>query len=276
MEGIETKENLPQPRLEIRQEKSLEFIAQSIHSYEDVGDEEAVFMLALTLEHPEWKDDILEQIKKHKPHVKDVGKILERLEKDYFSSGWQSQIQPNAEDAIWWTEHLPEAKMRITNLISYFRPSADEIAKKVVIIPSDRLLPSKETGQSFHIGDTTVIMSHTENPMNLEHEFLHGIINPITEELAGEIPQEKVVALASEKLKKGEEYGEHALSILNEDLIRTYNEFIENEKLNIAIINNELREIVYQLYQRFNKERKTNPKIKFKDFFAREIKSLFG
>ena len=154
--------------------------------------------------------------------------------------------------------------------------SADEIAKKVVIIPSDRLLPSKETGQSFHIGDTTVIMSHTENPMNLEHEFLHGIINPITEELAGEIPQEKVVALASEKLKKGEEYGEHALSLLNEELIRTYNEFIENEKLNIAIINNELREIVYQLYQRFNKERKTNPKIKFKDFFAREIKSLFG
>lgn len=223
MENLATKEKLPQPQLEVRQEKSLEFITQSIQDYEDVGDEEAVLMLTLTLDHPEWKDTILEQIKQHKPHVQNVEKILEKLKKNYFSSGWQSQIQPNAEDAIWWAEHLPETKAQIANLLTYFRPLPDEVVKKIIIVPSDKLLSSKNTGSSFHVGDAIVIMSHTENPENFEHEFLHGIINPLTEKFEGEIPQRKVVALASGKLKVEEMYGDHALSLLNEELIRTYN-----------------------------------------------------
>lgn len=221
MEEIATREILPKPQFEIRQEKSLEFIALTIKDYEDIGDDEAVFMLALTLDHPEWKDSILEQMKQHKPHVQNVEKILEKLRKNY--SGWQSQSQPNAEDVMWWTEHLPETKTRIADLIAYFRPSSGEVAKKIIIVPSDKLLSSKDTGSSFHVGDTTVIMSHTENTENFEHEFLHGIINPMTEELAGKIPQEKVVALASSKLKVEEMYGDHSLSLLNEELIRTYN-----------------------------------------------------
>lgn len=323
MEEIRTREILPKPQFEIRQEKSLEFIAHTIKDYEYVGDEEAVFMLALTLDHPEWKDFILEQMKKNKPHVQNVEKILERLRENY--SGWQSQIQPNAEDAVWWTEHLPEVKVRIEDLLAYFRPSPGEVAKKIIIVPSDKLLSSKDTGSSFHVGDTIVIMSHTENTENFEHEFLHGIINPTTEDLAEKIPDEKVVALASDKLKVEEMYGDHALSLLNEELIRTYN-FIKLKKpirtlANFTVLvdslsedsfaelinteprtkerfatvgiyslpdfktkvkeyydryeKNELRERVYHLYERFNSEKINNPNIKFKNFFTREIESLF-
>ena len=67
------------------------------------------------------------------------------------------------------------------------------MVKKIIIVPSDKLLSSKDTGSSFHVGDTIVIMSHTENLENFEHEFLHGIINLMTEELAEEIPQEKLL-----------------------------------------------------------------------------------
>ncbi len=275
MESLGVKEKLPQPQIEVRQEKSLEFVAKAIKDYEDVGDDEAVFMLALTLDHPEWKDSILEQIKQHKPHVRNVDKILERLKENYFSLSWQSQIQSNAEDTVWWNEHLLEVKTRIINLISYFRPSSNEVAKKVIIIPSDKLLESKDAGGSFHVGDTAIIMSHTKNLGNFEHEFLHGIINPITEEFAGGISEEKIIALASNKLKKEQGYGDHALSLLNEELIRTYNEFIENKKSIAVIIDNDLREIVYQLYQRFNTERSIHSEIKFKDFLAREIGNLF-
>lgn len=229
MEEIKIRERSPQPQLEIKQEKSLEFISQSIKDYEEVGDEEAIFMLALTLDHPEWKDTILEQIKQHKPHVKNVLEILERMNKEYFSSGWQSQIQADAEDVLWWTEHLPEAKKRIADILVYFCPSANKIVKKITIVPSDKLLSSKDTGSSFDVNDTIVIMSHTENLDNFEHEFLHSIINPLTEKISKSIPEEKIVALASNKLKNEKMYGNHALSLLNEELIRTYNDLIKNK-----------------------------------------------
>lgn len=225
MEGVvTTKEILPKPEFEIRKERSLEFIAQSIKDYEGVGDEEAVFMLALTLDHPEWEEEILKQIQQHKPHVHDVDKILEKLEANY--SKWQPASRPT-EDIRKWNEHLPEIKDRVDNLIAYFNPSADEVVKKVIIVPSDTLLPSKETGRSIHVGGTVVIMSHTENPDNFEHEFLHTIINPLTEKLAKSIPADMVIALASNKLKEEEGYGDNALSLLNEELIRTHN-LIEN------------------------------------------------
>ena len=168
-------------------------------------------------------------------------------------------------------------------------------------------------------------MSHTENLENFEHEFLHGIINLMTEELAEEIPQEKVVALASSKLKVDEMYGDHSLSLLNEELIRTYDlikskspirtlanftalvdslsedRFAElisaeprtKERFTTVGISsladfkvkveeyynryekNELRERVYCLYEKFNAEKSAHPKIRFKDFLAREIKGLF-
>jgi hypothetical protein len=132
-----------------------------------------------------------------------------------------------ATDFIWWNEHLPEVKTRIANLIAYFRPEGKAAVSKVVIVPSDELFASKDTGRSFRIGDTIVIMSHTENLDNVEHEFMHGIINPLTEKLTAQLPEEKIVALASSRLKDEEMYGNHARSLLNEELIRTYNDFIK-------------------------------------------------
>jgi hypothetical protein len=228
-EDSETKENLSLPKIEIRRENSIEFVAHTIQSYEDVGDEEAVFMLALILNHPEWKEEIFSQIKQYKPHIKNLKELFERIRSDY--SGWKNtEDQDPSTNVAWWTKHMPEVRNRITNLISYFRPTDDTTASEVIIIPSDKLLSSKDTGRSFHVGHTTAIMSHTENLDNLEHEFLHGIINPLTEKLRLKIPEDKVVAMASNKLKHEEMYGDHALSLLNEELIRTYNDLIKTGK----------------------------------------------
>lgn len=224
MESPAATEVLPMPEFKIEQKSSLDFIAQSIGNYEDIKDEEAVFMLALTLDHPEWKDEILQQIARDKPHIQNPEKILARISKDYYITERQPRSQ---SDTAWWTEHLPETKTRIANLLTYFHPSQDAVAKKIIIVPSDQLLPSKDTGRSFHIGNTAIIMSHSENLDNFEHEFLHSIINPLTRKVAGEIPQEKIIALASNKLKNQEMYGNHALSLLNEELIRTYNDLIK-------------------------------------------------
>ena len=225
-EDFETKENLPLLKIEIRRENSIEFVAHNIQFYEDTGDEEAVFMLALILDHPEWKEEIFRQVKQYKPHVKNPEELFERIKDDY--SGWKNaEDQGPSADVAWWTKNMPEVRNRITNLISYFRPVNDTTTSEVIIIPSDNLLPSKDTGRAFHIGHTTAIMSHTENLDNLEHEFLHGIINPLTEKLRSKIPEDKVVAMASNKLKHEEMYGDHALSLLNEELIRTYNDLIK-------------------------------------------------
>jgi hypothetical protein len=230
LEKPEIKEVLSRPQFEVRQEKSLEFVARSMKNYEDVGDKEAVFMLALILDHPEWKDEILRQMEQYKPHVKNPEKILERIREDYSKLGQKSEAASEAEDTIWWADHLPEAEARIQKLIAYFHPQENAVMSRVVIIPSDRILPSKDTGRSFHVGGTAVIMSHTENLDNLEHEFLHGIINPLTERLAETVPQEKIISLASNRYKEDEMYGDHALSLLNESLIRTYNDLIKKGK----------------------------------------------
>ena len=326
MEKVGKRENAPQPEFEIRREKSLEFISHSIKDYEDCGDEEAVFMLALTLDHPEWEQDILKQIQKHKPHVQKAKEILEKLKRNY--SEWQPEGQPVIEDAGWWAEHLPEKREQVANLIAYFNPSPEEVAKRIIVVPSDSLLPSKETGRSFHIGETVVIMSHTQNPDNFEHEFLHSVINPLTEKLAELIPEEKVIALASHVLKnkKEEDYGDNALSLLNEELIRTYNliqtgesiktfddfarqvNLLDEEGFNRIVEmesrfqsrlkamgissfaefkqrlkeyydkyeKNELRELVYKLYQKFEVEKSKNPKIRFGDFFKKEAEKMFS
>jgi hypothetical protein len=108
--------------------------------------------------------------------------------------------------------------------------------KKITIVPSDKLLSSKDSGSSFHVDGATVIMSHTENLDNFEHEFLHSIINPLTEKISESIPEEKIINLASIKLKEEEMYGDNALSLLNEELIRTYNDLIKNKK-NIRTFN---------------------------------------
>jgi len=186
-------------------------------------------MLSLALDHPEWESALLEQVEKNKPHVENPEEVLARLRTSYRE--WvPNESSEEGNNALWWKENLPEVRKRVENLISYFRPREEDITRQLVIVPSDNLLPSTESGQSFHIAGTTIVISHTKNWENMEHKFLHGIVNPVTERLEGKIPKEKVIALASRELRERQEYGEHAESLLNEELIRTFNESIETGK----------------------------------------------
>lgn len=190
-------------------------------------------MLALAAGHPEWEDELLKQVESHKSHVQNPQQLLKRIREDYAASESTPEKLPESPDTATWNERVPEIQARIKHLLTYFRPKQDEIARHLLIIPSDRLLRSKHSGQSFTVGDTVLVQSHTKNPSgldNIEHEFLHSIINPITERLATDIDGEKIVALARRSLKEEEQYGDHPLSLLNEELIRTYNELVEKGK----------------------------------------------
>lgn len=325
-ENFPKKETPSMPQLEIKRENSLSFIAQSIQNYEDIGDEEAVLMLALILDHPEWKDEVFRQINQYKPHIQNTENIFKRISEDYSKSKQSIDTELKTEDEIWWTEHLPEMENRIANLIFYFQPRENTIVSKVIIVPCNQLLPLKDTGRSFRVGNVAIIMSHTENPDNFEHEFLHSIINPMTARMKEKIPQEKVIALANNRHKGEGAYGNHALSLLNEELIRTYNDLIKKgesmqtftdfenlfssldegrfakivdsksstrarlKAMGISSLEdfkhqireyynryekNELREMIYRLYERFNAEKLAHPKTRFEDFLSKEIEGLF-
>jgi hypothetical protein len=123
-----------------------------------------------------------------------------------------------------WKRDLPEAARRFERLQAYFSPL--EKTNRVIIVPAGTILSPKD-GHGFHIGGTTVIMSHVGAFDNADHEFLHGIVNGIVRRLLSNLTAEnlrKIPELARKKLVDDYETPE---SILDEELIRTYNDHIK-------------------------------------------------
>ena len=99
-------------------------------------------------------------------------------------------------------------------------------------MPTDFLYHEK-SGTAFEFGDTTILRSHIDNPSNLEHEFLHSVINPIVEKLSKQLTdnqKQRIINLASFRLKVEEDYGNHYESLLCEEIIRTYGENIKDPR----------------------------------------------
>jgi hypothetical protein len=200
-------------------------------------DEETLYYIALTYQHPERAEKVFEMAAKYKPHVKNppevCQKVIALLESfdQFFSASplaerFTAEIERDRNERL---KRLEETTQRIENLIVFLKPDSETTdVKKLVFVPTDPLY-KKNSGRSFSaFPGEQIIISHIDNVDNQDHEFSHGIINPIVEKLSQQLTdeqKEKISQLASEKLKQ--DYGNGYFSLLCEEFTRTYNDVLK-------------------------------------------------
>jgi len=215
-------------------------VHKGIHELHGEGvDEESLYNLALAYDHPERLEAVFKMAAKHKPHIKNPQEvqrkffdILKTFDESFSSSALAEKIHTEVEqDKKKRLENLEETEIMVKELIDFFKPdSATTHTKKVNFVPTDPLY-RKNSGRNFRFGNEQVIISYIENTENQEHEFLHGVINPIVDKLSEKLTEEekeKISKLTSEKLRR--DYGKEHYSLLCEELIRTYNIFKKGEE----------------------------------------------
>lgn len=250
-------ETFPTPEVIVRRERDLERLLAARQRGVDFGieDEEMLNMFAFAHNHPEFTDEILEQVKKYKSHIKEsphetferVGKILEGMEE---SSPVEEEAQRLAKE---WEGKTKEVAERTSRSVEYFRSHSTVDRVVLVSIENDEY-----SGRSFRVGGEAIIMSNPDNLDNVDHEFLHCILNPVIEDAYNKLSpkeQERLVELSGAKLRQ--DYGEYPLSLLNEEVIRTYNDFVKMNRS--PATKTEFLENVSKLSPKdFEKERKGN------------------
>ena|GEM_PF-590901 len=210
--------------------------------YEEGVDEETLYNLALTYQHPERAEKVLEMMAEYKPHVKNpqevyqkVLTLLENFDKTFSASPlaekFATEIKRDKNERL---QRIEETRKRIGSLIDFFKPDSKTTdVKKLSFVPTDPLY-KKNSGRAFSaFPGEQIIISHIDNIDNQDHEFLHGIVNPIVKKISQQLTdeqKEKISQLASEKLKQ--DYGDGHFSLLCEEFIRTYNDVLKKgEKL---------------------------------------------
>jgi hypothetical protein len=199
-------------------------------------DEESFYNLALTYQHPERSEKVFELAAKYKPHIKDPQEVqrkvltaLESFDKTFSRTPLAEKFAEQTEqDKRLRIEKIDENKKRIKNIIDFFKPDQKTVdIQKVIFVPTDPLY-KKNSGRSFSaFTGEQIIISNIDNTLNQDHEFCHGIINPIVEKLSNQLTaeqKEKISQLASGKLKR--DYGKGHFSLLCEEFIRTYTEIV--------------------------------------------------
>jgi hypothetical protein len=173
-------------------QETLEFLDEIRALQEGGVDEEVLYILALTYGHPERTEGAFEIITKHKSYIENPQELQQKLfraieimEQSFSTSPLAEKLVGEIEkDKESRRENLEETKARIEKLIAFFRPdSATTGIRKITLMPTDPLY-KKYSGAGFIFGEEVVLKTHIENPDNLEHEFLHSIINPIIEKLS--------------------------------------------------------------------------------------------
>ncbi len=224
-------ETMPVPKIEITRERGLEFGERLINEGKWNENREALLMLSAIYDHPEWKKDIIGQIKKNKEFIENPEELCDRVLSDIKKAEEENDLPDLNSEIERRNKLLPIYREKIKNLVNYFRPNRKTSnIENVRIVAADTII-GEESGYNITSGTTSLIVSKSKNTYNLEHEFLHGIVNPITEKIGNELSEEdkeKLVKLAGDKLKK-QGYTE-PINLLNEEIIRTYNEFIETDK----------------------------------------------
>ncbi len=203
-----------------------------IHALQKEGvDQKVLYTLAFTYEHPERNKGAFEMITKYKTYIenpqelqKEFFRVLEIFDKSFSLSPLEEKMTIAIErDKKARREILEETKAKIEELISFFKPDSKTTSvRKISLMPTDPL-ERVDTGSAYIFGEELVLKTHIDNPDNLEHEFLHSIINPIVEKLAQQLTdeqKEKISQLANGSLKQ--DYGEGYFSLLCEEFIRTY------------------------------------------------------
>lgn len=337
VEREKSQEIMEIPDIHIKEEKGATLLSVALKAHnqdleESEIDEETLYNIALTYDHPEREHALYDFISKHKDYIDNPkelrNKIIELLSgvDDSLTEGAKVELQEaSQEDIKKRQENLEATKKRIEDLIDFFKPNPDSTTvQKITILPTG-ILDKKESGNSYSFGNELIIRSHIDNPKNLDHEFLHSIINPIMDKFTEKLSEEqrkKIVGSASHNLKVEQGYGEDYYSLLAEEFIRTYNDVIQNnespgslddfvqkineiseegfeetynksekfkkrcEELNIRNLEdlkkksieyyekfekNELREIIFNLYQDYIKEKSQNEKINFEEFVLMEF-----
>ena len=217
-------------------------ILKTIKNFHEGGiDEETLYNFALTYQHPERVEKVLEMVEKYKPNVKNpqevyqkVLTLLEHFDQTFSTSPLAEKFSAEIErDRNERLQRIEETKKRIEKLIDFFKPDSKTTnVKKISFVPTDPLY-KKNSGRAFSVfPGEQIIISHIDNVDNQDHEFCHAIINPIVEKLSQQLTdeqKEKISQLASEKLKQ--DYGDDHFSLLCEEFIRTYNDvFKRGEK----------------------------------------------
>lgn len=210
-----------------------EFRAQEV-------DEETLYNLALTYHRPKRKEEVFNMMKVYKLHVKNPQEkyrkfitILESIDQSFSSSPLATKFNEEMQrDKNKRLARLEETKERITNLINFFKPNSKTTSvQKINFIPTDPLYKANSGRTFLSFAGKQIIMSHIDNTDNQDHEFTHGIINPIVDKLSQKLTveqKEKISHLASNKLKQ--DYGGGFYSLLCEEFIRTYNDVFKKGK----------------------------------------------
>lgn len=210
-----------------------------IKALQDGGvDEESLYLLASTYQKIERSEEVFSTLKKYKPWVKNprelqqrLFELLEMFQKSFDQSSMATKLSAEIEkDGNERQKNIPETRDRIEELIAFFQPDPQTTKiKKISLRPTDPLW-KKDSGHASIFGEELVLVLTTniENRDNLDHEFLHSIINPIIDKVSERLTQEqmdKVSRLANEKLKR--DYGDGHFSLLCEELINTYNNIVK-------------------------------------------------
>ena len=205
--------------------------------HEESIDEETLYNLALTYQHPERAENVLKMMAKHKQHVKNpqeayqkVSTLLERFDQAFSASQLAEKFTAEIErDKNERLQRMGKTRKRIESLIDFFKPDSKTTdIKKLIFVPTDPLY-REDSGRAFSaFPGELIIISHIDNVDNQDHEFSHGIINPIIEKLSQQLTREqkeRVSQLASVKLKT--DYSDGHFSLLCEEFIRTYNDVLK-------------------------------------------------
>lgn len=206
-------------------------------------DEETLLNLALSYSHPERSEDILAYLE----DAKDIDNLLE-VQKNvlYLMEKFQEKTVANPgflalenkfddetqKDMRERVEKLGDCKEELVSVMDFFRPkgSTTEI-NKIKILPTN-FLYREDSGKAFVADNQIEIMVSLkgfEKGGQWTHEFLHSVINPITDKLSEKLTDDevaKIIELSAIKLKK--RYGEN-MSLLNESFIRTYVNFFQKK-----------------------------------------------
>lgn len=132
-------------------------------------------------------------------------------------------------------EKSEQIKKYIDEAVDFFNPKKETTkTQRVHLLPNDPIKPAQ--GYGFDMGEDAYIISIPSSDsgrgLALEgltldgitvHEFLHGIINPITEKIELNKPEKKrIIDSVSFMLGNDRNYKGNAINLLNESLIRAY------------------------------------------------------
>ncbi len=302
-------------------------------------DGEALFNIALAYGNENRLDALFDFIAKNKKSIenakslqKEIFLIFNSLDKSLPSSLKKDINDYIFQDIKLRKEKINDYKKIIEDTIDFYKPKKETTKINQIVMLPTNILNDKKSGAAFIFNNELFISSHIENFHNVNHEFLHSIVNPIVDKLDKHLTneeKERISCLASFNLKAnisegGQGYGSNYYSLLCEELIRTYNDIFQyNEKpiryedffdkiekmnqnqfnellknnksfvkqcsqLDIltltdfkikekeffdTYIKNELREIIYEIYQDFEVEKNKDKNIAFEDFILQKFKN---